>query len=72
MPEFKEVVRKRLKVLMAEQDMSTEQLANAADVSIDSVRQYLRGDTVPLLETACKLATALGCTPNDLCAFPQA
>lgn len=71
MPEFKEVVRKRLRVLMAEADMTPEQLSDKSGVSVDSVRQYLRGETVPLLETACKLAKALGCTPNDLCAFPK-
>ena len=71
MPEFKEVVRKRLRVLMAEADMTPEQLSDKSGVSVDSVRQYLRGETVPLLETACKLAEALGCTPNDLCIFPK-
>lgn len=71
MPEFKEVVRKRLRVLLAEADMTPEQLSDKSGVSIDSVRQYLRGETVPLLETACKLAEALGCTPNDLCAFSK-
>ena len=71
MPEFKQVLRKRLRVLMAEADMSADQLSAASGVSVDAVRQYLRGETVPLLETACKLAEALGCTPNDLCAFPK-
>ena len=71
MPEFKEVVRKCLRVLMAEADMNTEQLSDKSGVSVDSIRQYLRGETVPLFETACKLSEALGCTPNDLCAFPK-
>ena len=47
MPEFKEVVRKRLRVLMAEADMTPEQLSDKSGVSVDSVRQYLRGETVP-------------------------
>lgn len=71
MPEFKQVLRKRLRVLMAEADMNAEQLSAASGVSVDAVRQYLRGETAPLLETACKLAESLGCTPNDLCAFPK-
>lgn len=71
MPEFKQVLRKRLRVLMVEADMNAEQLSAASGVSVYAVRQYLRGETVPLLETACKLAEALGCTPNDLCAFPK-
>lgn len=71
MPEFKEVIRKRLRVLMAEADLTAEQLAAKSGVSVDSVRQYMRGETVPLLETACKLSDALGCTPNDLCNFQK-
>lgn len=71
MPEFKEVVRKCLRVLMAEADMNAEQLSDKSGVSVDSIRQYLRGETAPLFETACKLSEALGCTPNDLCAFPK-
>ena len=71
MTEFKQVLRKRLRVLMAEADMNAEQLSAKSGVSIDAVRQYLRGETAPLLETAFKLAEALGCTPNDLCAFPK-
>lgn len=71
MPEFKNLVRKRLRVLMAEADMNAEQLSSKSGVSIDSVRQYLRGETVPLLETAYKLAEALGCTVNDLCGFTK-
>ena len=71
MPEFKQIVRKRLRVLMAEADMNAEQLSAASGVSVDAVRQYLRGETAPLLETARKLAEALNCTPNDICAFPK-
>lgn len=71
MPEFKNVVRKNLRVLMAEADMNAEQLSAKSGVCVDSVRKCLRGETVPLLETSCKLADALGCTPNDLCAFPK-
>lgn len=72
MTEFKDVVRKQLRVLMAEADISSaEQLAAKSGVSVDAIRQYLRGETVPLFETAYKLAKALNCTPNDICAFPK-
>ena len=64
-------MRKRLKVLMAEEDLNAEQLAEKSGVSVESIRQYLRGDTGPLLKTAFKLAEALNCTVNDLCAFPK-
>ncbi len=67
MPEFKRRVRHNLKVAMAKADMSAQQLAEKSGVSYDAITGYLRGDAGPLLETACKLADALGCSPNDLC-----
>ena len=72
MTDLMRVVSKRMRVLMAEADMSATQLADKAGVSVDAVRKYLRGEMVPTLETTYKLATALGCTPNDLCAFNAA
>ena len=71
MGDFKEVVRRRLKVLMAEADMNPSELSLASGVSVDAIRKYLRGDAVPLFDTACELSIALGCTPNDLCAFSK-
>jgi transcriptional regulator with XRE-family HTH domain len=69
MPEFNKVVRHGLKVEMAKADMTPAELAERSGVSVDAIRQYLRGETAPLLETAYKLAAALGCTPNDLCGW---
>lgn len=69
MTEFTSVVSKRLRVLMAEEGMTTKQLAKRAGLSVYSVRKYLSGDMAPTLETASKLAEALNCTPNDICAF---
>lgn len=69
MTDLMKVVSKRLRVLMAEADMNPAKLACKAGVSVDSVRKYLRGEMMPTLETTYKLAAALGCTPNDLCAF---
>ena len=67
MPEFKDNMAKSLRVKLAEADMSARDLADKSGVSYDGIMSYLRGDTGPLLETACRLAEALGCTPNDLC-----
>lgn len=69
MTEFKSILRKRLRVIMAEEDISTKNLALTSGVSIETIRKYLHGETTPTLETACKLAVALNCTPNDLCGF---
>ena len=65
MPEFRSRVRHNLRVAMA--DMGAQELADKSGVSYDAIMGYLRGETGPLLETACKLADALGCSPNDLC-----
>ncbi len=67
MPEFKNRVRHSLKVMMAKADMDAQELADKSGVSYDAILKYLRGETGPLLETACKMAEALGCSPNDLC-----
>lgn len=67
MPEFRTAVRRGLKVAMAEADMTPRELAEKSGVSYDAILRYLRGETGPLLETACKMAEALGCSPNDLC-----
>lgn len=66
-----EVFRKRLRVLMAEADMSATKLADEANLSVDSVRKYLRGEMTPTFETIFKLSEALNCTPNDLCGFAE-
>lgn len=67
MSEFKNQVRHSMKVAMAKADMNAQELADKSGVSYDAILRYLRGETGPLLETACKMAEALGCSPNDLC-----
>ena len=67
MPEFKNTVRHNLRVAMAKADMSAQELSDKSGISYDAITKYLRGETGPLLETACRLADALGCSPNDLC-----
>ena len=58
-----------LQIWLTDVYVNPAKLACKAGVSVDSVRKYLRGEMVPTLETTYKLAAALGCTPNDLCAF---
>lgn len=67
MPEFNSKVSHNLKVAMAKADMTPKRLAEKSGVSYDAITKCLRCETTPLLETACKLAEALGCSPNDLC-----
>lgn len=71
MSNLKETIAHRMKVLRAEARMSQEDLAEAAGISSASIKNYETGASQPLLETACSLAKALGCTPNDLCGWPK-
>lgn len=72
MADFKEMVGHRLKVLRVDARMSQEELAQRSGVSVAAIGNYEQGKGGPLLETACALAEALGCTPNDLCGYgPQ-
>lgn len=71
MSELKETIARALRVKRAEANMSQEELAKRSGVSVDAIRSYERQMSMPLLETAYKLAEALGCTVNDLCGIPK-
>ena len=51
----------RLTALRAERGLDQAGLAERAGVSRDSIARYETGDTVPNLESACRLAEALDC-----------
>lgn len=69
MSDFKEMVGHRLKVLRTVARMSQEDLSEKSGVSVAAIGKYEQGIGAPRLETACALAEALGCTPNDLCGY---
>lgn len=71
MSELKETIARALRVKRAEANISQEELAKRSGVSVDAIRSYERQMSLPLLETAYKLAEALGCTVNDLCGIPK-
>lgn len=71
MSELKETIARALRVKRAEAGVSQEELAKRSGVSVDAIRSYERQMSLPLLETAYKLAEALGCTVNDLCGIPK-
>lgn len=71
MSELKETIARALRIKRAEANISQEELAKRSGVSVDAIRSYERQMSLPLLETAYKLAEALGCTVNDLCGFPK-
>lgn len=69
MTELKKTIAKCLRVKRAEAGMTQVDLAAASGVSSDAIGSYERGTSLPLLETAYKIAEALNCTVNDLCGF---
>lgn len=71
MSELKETIARALRVKRAEAGVSQEELAKRSGVSVDAIRSYERQMSLPLLETAYKLAEALGCTVNDLCGIQK-
>jgi transcriptional regulator with XRE-family HTH domain len=56
----------RLKALRKAAGLSQSQLARAAGVPIGTLRGWEYGRRKPLLDTAAKLAVALGCTLDEL------
>lgn len=64
---FKGEFGKNLKIRMLMADVSAEQLAVRSGLSIDTVRQLMRGGAGPLLETAVRISRVLGCGVDDLC-----
>ena len=56
----------RLKVLRAEQDITQEQLAEAAGLSRQTIHSIERGKTIPSLHVAFKLARALDAAIDDV------
>ena len=71
MSELKEAIAKCMRIKRAEKGMTQADLAIASGVSSDAISSYERGASLPLLETAYKLAEALDCTVNDLCGFTK-
>lgn len=62
----KEMFAARLRGLMAEQRVTREALAEMTGISPDAVGKYARGVFTPGADKLCKLAEALGTTPNHL------
>lgn len=46
--------------------LTQQELATASGVTYVSIGRYERGERVPDINTAAKLAVALGCTVDDL------
>lgn len=71
MPELKYAFADNLRVRRIKKRWSQKQLAEASGVGVDAISKYECCNCSPTLESIVKLSTALDCTPNDLCAFPE-
>lgn len=56
----------RLKILMVDRGMTATELAERSGITRQMVSNYVNGSAIPGLSTACKLASALGVSVDDL------
>ena len=57
---------RRLKILMADRGMTATELAERSGITRQMVTNYVHGSAIPGLSTACKMASALGVSVDDL------
>lgn len=57
---------RRLKILMVDRGMTGTELAERSGITRQMVSNYVHGSVVPSLPTACKIASALGISVDDL------
>lgn len=62
---------KRLRTLRKQQNLTQEQLAEAADISVDFVSLVERGKNAPSFETLSRLAKALDVEVKELFDFRE-
>jgi transcriptional regulator with XRE-family HTH domain len=62
----------RLQTLRQKAGLSQSQLARAAEVPIGSLRNWERGRRTPLLDTAARIAVALGVSLDELAGIDTA
>ena len=55
-----------LRAERARADLTQEELASKAGISAGAINGYESGSCAPGADKICALASALGCTPNDL------
>lgn len=61
---------KHLQALRREKDLTQQELASRAGISVWSVREYEQGRREPTFGHARRLAAALGVSMNDLSNYP--
>jgi len=67
----KENISANVRRMLAERGMSTYGLAKATGEPQNTVYRIVRGDNEPGAVLLAKIAEALGCTMDDLLAFPK-
>lgn len=55
-----------IRVMRARADMTQGVLADKTGIHIGTIVQYESGNMVPGADKVCAIASALGCTPNEL------
>lgn len=57
---------------MGRAGVNADELAEKAELSVYSIRDYLSEKSVPRFDRAYAIAEVLGCTVNDLCGIARA
>ena len=64
--EYAKAFSKRLRVTVADRNMTNKELAAKAEVNRNIVSSYLNGKAIPTAFVLAKLCVALGCDANVL------
>lgn len=59
-----------LRAQRARADITQGELARRIGVVTSTIVRYESGEMIPSADKIWSMATALNCTPNDLCGFP--
>lgn len=69
---YAEQIGKRIRKIREERDITQADLAKSAKVGANYIPRVERGELVPSLEVAHRIAQALGITLDELCSKPNA
>ena len=67
----KDAIARNLRVRRAELDISQSELSDLSGLSVATITSYENGGYTPGADKLWALASALGCTPNDLIGWEE-
>lgn len=64
--DYMNIFAMRVRTILKLKNMTQQNLSDATDIDVTIIGKYLRGVTVPSIYRVYKIASALGCSINDL------